>query len=118
MSYNVLELIASSIQIKMNITLNFKLTNFGVRYLTKAIFSRTTSQVTISQVATSLVCNFTNRNFPKVSLATLRRHILQQWGPSAAARKLLLGKLHSWEVATWEKFFGKVPNILILSGPY
>ena len=104
----------------------------GVRYYPKGIFPRATSQVTISQVATSQMCNF-----PKVRLGPLRRRRLQQvggrvlwlgWTRKAercsyirlgAERcgqdrlgKLPLRKLHMWEVATWEKTFRKVPNIV------
>ena len=108
----------------------------GVRYFSKVIFPRATSQVTISQVATCQMCNFpSNISFPKVRLGPLRSHRLQ-WGnrplrirmdkgperrgqnrsrPSTATRtdsgSCRLEKLHIWEVATWEKSFGKIPNI-------
>ena len=33
--------------------------------------------------------------------------------PNLTFGKLVLGKLHIWEVDTWEKSFGKVPNTLL-----
>ena len=62
------------------------------------IFPRGTSQVTISQVATSQMSNFGSGNFSMVRLGLARRS-------STVAKTdlgLQLGKLHSWEVATWE----------------
>ena len=80
--------------------------------------------------------NFPGGNCPKVWLGPVRLCRLK-WGPSAAARmgygakrrsfnrlgaercdsdrlgKLPLGKLHIWEVATWEKSFGKERNKII-----
>ena len=55
----------------------------GVRYFPKGIFTRATSQVTISQYSTSQMCNFPSGNFQKVRLGTLSRKL--QMGPSAAA---------------------------------
>ena len=59
--------------------------SMGVRYFSKGISPRATSQVTIFQVATSQMCNFPSDNFPKVWLGPLRRRS-RQWGQSAAAR--------------------------------
>ena len=94
------------------------------------------------QVATSQMGNFPSGNFPKIRLGPLRRRALRiGWarGPSAAARTGLrpsavagtdlemaareishfgschLGK-YPWEVASWEKSFGKVPNIFLFHG--
>ena len=102
--------------------------NFGVRYISLRHFPRTTSQVSISQVATSQMCNFPRGKFQKVRLGPLRRRRLQ-WG----GRALRLGQ--TWEVAVWEiahlrsfhlgkypreidacKYaFGKVHNIIIFT---
>ena len=87
----------------------------------------------ISQEATSQMCNFPSGNFPKVRCNCPVRHRMLPWGralwiewsrgQSAAARtywgwgramrlgQLPLGKIPPWEVATWEKFVGKVSNI-------
>ena len=115
-------------------TLQGTLITTVIQVLFQRIFPRATSQVTISQM-----CNFPCGNLPKVRLGPLRPHMLQQ-GLSAAARmgaercdqnmleakssgqdrlgRLPHGKLHILEVATWEiasqeKWFGKVPNIKI-----
>ena len=81
---------------------------FGTRnYFPKGIFPRVTSWMTISQVATSQVCNFPSGNSPNVRLGPLRHRRLQ-WGPSAAARK----DLGSCGVGncTFGKFpLGKIP---------
>ena len=101
-------------------------------YFPKGIFPRATSQVTISQVVTSQMCNFPSGNFSKVRLGPLRRRWLQR-GPRAAVRmglgaklngqnrlgakrcgqdklgKLSLGKLHNWEIPTSENTLGKLP---------
>ena len=106
----------------------------GVRHFSKGIFPRATSQVTISQVATSKMCNFPIGNFLKIRLGSLRRCGLQ-WGAELcgqdglSGRALLLEQAESGalklgqtrEVAVWiiahlgsctrGKFFGKVPNI-------
>jgi len=52
----------------------------GVRYLSKGIFLRTTSQVTISSVALSQICNFPSGY---VGLPVRRR---QSWGLRAVDR--------------------------------
>ena len=57
----------------------------GVRYFPKCIFLRANSQVSISQVETSKMCNFPCGNFPLVRLGPLSRSRLHL-GPSAAAR--------------------------------
>ena len=57
----------------------------SVSVLSQRHFSTLTSQVSISQMETSQMCNFPNGNFPKVMLGPMRHHRLQ-WGPSAAAR--------------------------------
>ena len=83
----------------------------------KAFFPKVTSQVTISQLATSQICNFPGGNFPMVRLDLLRCRtgckggqalwLEQARGPSSAARtdlgrwrlgnctagKLLVGKI-------------------------
>ena len=60
--------------------------SMGVWYFPRGIFPRAASQVTISKVATSQICNFPSGNFLMVRLDLLRRPRLQ-WGPSAATRK-------------------------------
>ena len=102
------------------------LISMGVRYFPNVTFPRTTSQVTISIVATSQLCNFPSGNFLMVRLGILKRR-RKQWGTIAAARKgqcgralrlggarvaercgvnrlvkLPLGISHFCEVATWE----------------
>ena len=86
----------------------------GVRYFPKGIFPRATFHVKISLVATFQRCNFPSGNFPKVSIGPVRRLRLQ-WGPNATTRidiyEVATWENTPWEVATREKFFGKVPNI-------
>ena len=96
----------------------------GVMYYPKGIFPRATSQVTISHVATSLMCHFPSGNFSKVRLGPLRprrlyggmgRALRLGWNMGAEPcgkdrlRKLPLGNLHIWEVATRENTLGKMP---------
>ena len=64
---------------------------YGVRNFPIGHFSRATSKVTVSRVATSQMCHFPSDNFPKVRLGPLRPHRLLDWvrigyRPSAAAR--------------------------------
>ena len=61
------------------ITLLPPLYPLGFMYFPKDIFPRVTSQVTISQLATSLMCDFLRGNFPKVRLGLLRRRRML-WG--------------------------------------
>ena len=53
---------------------------FGVRYFQKGIFPRATSQVTISQVSTSQMCNFPCGNFPnEISQMTISQVETSPW---------------------------------------
>ena len=61
------------------ITLLPPLYPLGFMYFPKDIFPRVTSQVTISQLATSLMCDFLRGNFPKVRLGLLRCG-MRHWG--------------------------------------
>ena len=85
----------------------------GVSYFPKGIFSRATSQVTISQWQ---VFNFPCGDFLKDRLGPLRCHKLQQ----GRALRLGQGKIrgrsdfgscnlgnYPWEIAAWEKSYGK-----------
>ena len=78
----------------------------GVGYF-PSIFLRATSQVTIYQVATFQKSNLPSGNFPKVRFSPLRRRRLEHDGKAERCGqnilgKLPLGKLHIWEVASWE----------------
>ena len=99
-------------------------------YFPKGIFPRETFQVTISQMPTSQMCNFPSSN------SSQRLGIRPSEAPQAAvgaeccSQDVLVGRApqlgQTWEVAaweiahlerypwegdTWEKSFGKVPNI-------
>ena len=89
----------------------------------------------LPKCAISQMCNFPRGNFPKVRLGPLRRRRLQWEAERRGYNRLLgwalwlgqtwevaaweiarlgsfyLGK-YPWEVATWEKYFGKVPNVI------
>ena len=76
----------------------------------------------ISQVATSLMCNFPSDNFPKVRLGLLGRRMLQ-WGPSAVARKDLgnctvvkfpIGKIHLGSCRLGKKPLGEYLTFIYL----
>ena len=66
------------------------------------IFQKATSQVPISQLATSQMCNFLSGNFLKVWLGHLERRWLhcELWLKKLWSR--LLRKEYTWEVAAWE----------------
>ena len=75
-----------NVNVKVNVNMKVKVNmKKGVRYFNKGIFPIATSQVTISQVATSQMCNLPGGNIQKVRLGPIRRRRLQ-WGPSVAAR--------------------------------
>ena len=74
-----------------------------------------------SLVATSQLCNFPSGNFPSLSypqclapqhalVAALGLHcnLRRLRGPNITFGKLLLGKLHIWEIVTWEVLLGKM----------
>ena len=66
----------------------------------------------ISQAATSQVCPSRSTRPPAHPSRSARPHCSLQHlrGPNLTFGKLPLGKLHPWEVATWENALGKVPN--------
>ena len=83
----------------------------SVSVLSQRHFSTLTSQVSISQMETSQMCNFPSGNFPKVMLGPMRHHRLQ-WGAKRCGQDglgadrrgqnklaLLLGR--TWEAAAW-----------------
>ena len=85
-------------------------------------------QSEISKVTISQLLNFPSGNFPKVRSGLLRHRRLQL-GPNAAARgaercdsdrlgKLPLGRLHGWEVFTWENTLGNLPLEVKRLGKY
>ena len=55
----------------------FTFVESGVRYSPKGIFPRATSEVSISQEATSQTCDFPSGNFTKARLGLLKRRRLQ-----------------------------------------
>ena len=73
------------------------------RYFPKGIFPRATSQVRISQVVTSQMCNVPSGNFPKVGLGHLRRRRLQWGGASAAARMWYGAECRGWNILGAER---------------
>ena len=103
----------------MDCSRNFKC----VRYFPKDIYPRATSEVTISQVAASQMCNFPSGNFPKVRLGPLRRSRLQcepstadrmGWGTKRCSQNRLrlrtTARIHlgSYRMGNWT--FGKLPH--------
>ena len=86
---------------------------------------KVTSQVTISQVATSVMCNSPKGSFQKVRLGLLVGRALQleqARGPNAVARtdlrKLPFGRLNIWEVGTWENTLWEVASWENTPGKY
>jgi len=107
------------------------------------VIPKANSQVTISQVETSRMCNFPSGNFPgmdiyvpRVRLDLLRRRatgcnggrpdtaVMMGWGGLIAAalgntqlRGYHLGK-YPWEAVAWAKALEKVPNIVKMTSMY